>query len=413
MSATSIAIPSHMRFGLRPPGPKVRSYTSVFTSQNSSYSCSQSSSARIDIPALGSSVIDTQQSALRLRATVTVADAQLDFTAASLIRSIQVYSQGQGNLLESIDNYGLLNNLLYSVVGDMQSCEYGLSVLVGHSETQPRQGAVITAGTSREFYLPMTSILGLFSERVLPAVGYTLVIQFQDTNIAVRASAQPTIVIDNLAYVASIHDLGADLYSALTMSSGGTVLIPATSYRSFEASTTTSSSQSIQVGVRASSIKGFIGCFRRSDTLTLPTSRSLSDTQSGGTLSSYQFRLGSELKPATPPQSYAAFFYELQKAYHALSTNVPGMIDYTGFTRNAAWSTDTLNAFGAFALGLDLEEAARHKTDSSLSGYNNTSGQNVFVDFTWGNAVASSFNIFAHIDTVLSVTGQNTVVAQF
>jgi hypothetical protein len=387
----------------------------MFASQNDVYSGSSSTTVRIDIPALANSFIDTQQSALRLRVNITGQDSTLDFSAACVIRSITVFSQGMGNQLETIGNYGLLSNTLLSVTSDFQTCEYANSVLMGSSESLVRQGATIAAGSSREFYLPLMSIMGLFSERALPAAGYTIQLQLEDSNLSFRSATTtaPTYTVDRIAYVASIHDVGPEIYGALMMANGGQTLIPASTYRSFESTVSTSSSQSFQIGVRASSIKGFIGVTRRNDALTTANTPSLSDCQSLGTLSSYQWRLGSEIKPQNPVTSYAGLFAELQKAYHTFNSGSAGMIDWSGFTRSAVYANATPAAIGSFAFGLDLEEASRQKTDTLLSGFNNTSGVNIFLDTTWSSGpVAGTLNVWAHTDLVLAFSGNNQVVAQ-
>jgi hypothetical protein len=412
MATPGVSIPDHLRYGLRPVAPKVRAYTSIHTAQNSTYTCTSSTSARIDIPMLTNSVIDTQQSALRIAITPS-ANTILDGGAHAVIRRLDVYSLGLGTLLESINNYGVLTNLLLNITSDNPHSMFAGSVLMGTSEVNGRSGSGLTVNTTTEYYLPLASILGCFSNRCLPASGFSIVITFEDTINAFRtATAAPTATISNLAYCATILDLGPSLYGALAASNGGTILVPTSSWRNFQSTLTTSTAQTVSIGARASSIKTLLCTMRRNDGFT-SLGRCLSDFQAGP-LASYQFRIGSTLMPQAPVAGISATFYELCKSFHLYGSGSATQIMRTQYARSAVYDgVGAQNDFGSFALAADLEPHMRNKSDVLLGGYSNTDGTAINLDLVYSAApVASTIDCFVHMDVVLAFTGNN-VTAQF
>lgn len=414
--AASQVIPSHFQPGLKAPGARIRSFEQNFPSNNDTYAVSSSNTIRLEIPQLAPGCfLDPLQSYLKFTLAVAGANAQLDFSAACVVRRLTVSSSSLGTQLEVIDRYNVLSNLLLSLTTEINCHNYTLSTLMGTSElaTEPRQGATIANGSSRTFCIPlMSGILGLFAERNIPCTGFTLELQLEDTAVAFVSSAAVTATISQVAFCASLHDVGPQLYSAMTAASGGTLMIPCSSYRAFQATTALSTNQSFPLGIRQSSVKHALVTMRRSDApITTTTTRSLSDTQSLG-LTSYIWRIGAENVPSNPVTGFAQQWAQLQKALHVYNTSLPGQIKYTQYIRDAAFSTGAATVFGGWALGQDFEPSAWQKSHTMLSGLNTSNNVNVYLDCTWSTAptVTATLDAFFCYDIVLAVNG-NQVTA--
>lgn len=405
---------AHFQGGLKAPGAKIRSYEALFPSNADSYSASSASIVRIDIPALSAGTyIDPRQSFLRFRMNVSGQSLQLDHSAACVIRRLTVSSASLGTQLESINNYNLLSNILIALTSDANTSLFALSTLMGTSETQVRMGAAIGSGFSREFAIPLMSILGLFSDRCIPASGFVLELQLEDVGVAFVGTAGGAVTLDRIAYCASLHDLGPDLYNAMLAGGGGSILVPAHSYRNFQLTGNLSSSQSFPIGVRQSALKHVLTVLRRTDVpLSTSTSRSLSDWQAGADIASWQFRLGAELWPSSPVTGWASMFAQLQKCMHTFNTTLSGLIGWTQFIRNAAFSTAASTTIGGFVIGLDAEPASWQKTESMLAGVN-TTNSNLSLDLVYNTAptVVSVVDAFCAYDLVLNFSPGNQVTA--
>jgi hypothetical protein len=371
---------------------------------------------RIEIPQLSpGTFLDPLFSYLKFRLAVAGSNAQLDFSAACIIRRLTLSSAALGTQLEVIDRYNMLSNVLLSLTTDVDSANYSLSTLIGTSDTagEARLGATITAGTSREFCIPLMSIISLFGEKNIGMAGFTLELQLEDPAVCFVSSAAVTATVDRIAFCASLHDIGPDLYNAMLAASGGTLMVPCSSYRNFQGQTALVTNQSFPIGIRQSSVKHMLVALRRNDAgLSVSTTRSLSDLQPGGDLSSYQFRVGAELVPPNPVSGYSAMWAQCQKALHTYNTLLPGMIRYTSYIRNAAFSTAASTTFGGFLIGQDYEGASRHMSNQILSGLNTTNNINVFLDLVYSTAptTTSTIDFFCCYDVVLAISG-NQVTA--
>jgi hypothetical protein len=136
------------------------------------------------------SYLDPSQTWLEFTFTVTATGTpQLDGSANSLIKKIEVYSSAGSNLLESIDQYGVLFQACSNVVNDVDDmssassvCEgydapYGAAFTVGtnlvssyaNRSTRAREvnGTVLTAGTYT-FALPLMCMVGTLGDKYIP-----------------------------------------------------------------------------------------------------------------------------------------------------------------------------------------------------------------------------------------------------
>jgi hypothetical protein len=101
----------------------------------------------------------------------------------------------------------------------------------------------------------------------------------------------------------------------------------------------------------------------------------------------------------------------VQKCLHTFNTTLSGLIGYTQYIRNAAFSTAASTTIGAFLIGIDAEASCWQKSDAMLSGLNTTSS-NVYLDLVYNSApaVTSTIDFLCAHDLILAVSG-NQVTA--
>lgn len=415
-----MALPSHLSYGIKASVPqRVRSYQSLFQSQNSSYSCASSTTIRLDIPALQNTFLDPAQSYLRFTITNSGANTtQLDYGAWCVIRRLCVYSAGQGTLLEDISSYNLLMNLLVDCTTSPVSLGANLSTCCGTSESATRQGQSIASGASRTFSIPLAGILGQHSMRSLPAIGFTLMLTLEDPLYAcVGTTAVTTLNVSDVYYVAQLHQVEAPIYDMLMNSNGGTTLIPGKSFQAFSSTVSSGSSSAVvNLGSRRSSATEILCTLRRNDTYGLFNSPTLTDRQGslGGTLSGFQLRIGSDLWPAYGPiTDSSALYAELMGAFHTWSTNNEALISYSSYNYNTAYSSASRASMGSWAAGLDLEPLGHQASDRLLSGVN--LGQmivcQILLNWSTATTVAGVLDAYVAYDLVLAVTGNQITVS--
>lgn len=412
-----MSIPTSFSFGLKPSIPKTRSYQSTFQTQGQSYSCSSSTTARLDIPQLANTFLDPSSSYLRFQITNNGANAiQLDHIASCIIRRLTVYSLNLGNVLEDIGQYHMLMNLLVDINTSANSLAQNWSVCLGSSEASIRQGASIAAGASATFSIPLLGILGLNMPKMLPASGFTAMVQFEDVQYAfVGTTALATATISNIYYVAQLHQVEPQIYSMLVNTNGGQTLIPSKSYQAFSSTISSGSSSAVvNLGCRRSSVTDVLFTTRRNDTYATFTSPSLTDRQGslGGLLSGVQLRVGGDLVPAFGPiTTFDSMYVELQRSQHLLAVNNESLIGATSYNYNTAFTTASRANFGSWAAGFDLEPVGREYSDRILSGVNMSALVvfQILLTYSTATTVAGVLDCWVGHDIVLQFSGNNQV----
>lgn len=120
--------------------------------------------------------------------------AALDGSANSLIKKIEIYSSAGSNLLESIDNYGVLYQACANVVSDVDDMSSTGSVLEGYKaplaiiaqndaaaatrpfvnylsdtiKTRSVNGIALTSGTTYTFQIPLMCLIGTLGDKYIP-----------------------------------------------------------------------------------------------------------------------------------------------------------------------------------------------------------------------------------------------------
>ena len=377
--------------------------------------------------------------------------------AHGLIQRLRVFSGS--NLLEDIDNYGLLakmlfdlqqpsdsalgkNNVLCGTRNDMTALtntnatyqqNQNVSVYSTNSGESLGTGIAATTGktTTRTYCLNLISIVGaLNSANYFPlwacsSAPLRVEIQLVDQvyKFCACTSNSSTIEIKNCEYIANFIELNDHALSIVHDSLQGQPLqfcVP--SYRNFQysfavAASSTTTQVNMPVPAKFSSLKSLFLCTR--------------DQQQGAAgyfphstvkygISNYYWRLGSQVVPTKYPDTTTEMFAEAVKAVGSLAdiSHQPS-IDITSYTLDVSPNTsDTTitNNSGSFYIGLDVEQYSASDRSSIFCGYNsNTDDIFAVINYSGSSGSASitmRFDAYALFDEVL-VFENNTCYAKF
>jgi hypothetical protein len=412
-----MSLPEQFSSGLKPqPTGVVRSYTTSFAAMNQSYAnASNSTSVRLDLSQLANKWLDPRQSYLKMTIT-TSADAELDFNAAAVISRLEVYSAGQSNLLESIDQYNLYSNIMWTLTATTIDTAYAYSALAGSSETNARRGATVGTGGLTVCIPLISGVLGLGTDRNIPMVGLTLVITCANSAEAFISGGAVTYTLSSIEYVACLHELSPDVHGLL-MSQGGPsgLMIPAVSVRNFVASIPDASRfASINLG-GASSVKHWLWVLREAAGIGTTTVHALSNFLKAY-LSQWQARVGATLYPPKPIIGTAQILTETWRALHIFSTSTPTIITQTTYTRDVVGQTagaDDPTKKGSFIGGLDFEASIHNKSQVYLGGTNTLNNVQSWADLTFSQAHANLRADFFCAYDLLLVVQNGQISAQY
>ena len=407
------SIPTHLQYGLKPSIPRVRSETVAWSAQNSTYTGTLNNTIRIDIPALPA-YLDPAYSYLTFNITCTTGAgaAVLDDSAASIFNSLAVYSGGQQVLLEQINSYNLLHGILFALTSSPNDAAFAWSICSGTTATV-RTGQSFPGGatTTASFAIPLASILGLNSTKMLPMdSGFTLLLGLESPTVAFQSANACTYTVSDVNYMASCHYLPEQISAAVKASTGPQLIVPCTTWRNFSATLTTSTVNSANFGIRASSLKNVLSCLRESVIINTQAAFSLSDLIRAS-VNSYQTLIGSSYTPLRPLTTVAQMWAETSKSLHFWSTQNATKLNLAAYSQNASGAAAPNRA--GFVIGTDYESMSRNKSDTVLGGVS-TLGLNS-LQLTFGHSTAppvTQLDSFFHIDAVLMFQG-NQVTVQF
>jgi hypothetical protein len=378
---------------------------------NSTYTGALNNTIRIDIPALPA-YLDPLYSYLSFTITCTTgaSAATLDDSAAAIFNSLAVYSGGQQVLLEQENSYNLLHSILFSLTSAAADAAASWSICAGTTATN-RLGQSFASGgaTSSSFAIPLVSILGLNSTKMLPLdAGFTLLLGMESPSVAFQSANAVTYTVSDVNYMASVHYLPPEISGAIKASTGPQLIIPCTTYRNFSATLTTSTVNTAQFGIRASSLKNVVSVLRESANINAQASGSLSDFIRAN-VNSYQTLIGSSYTPLRPLTTAAQMAAELFKSMHYWATSNPSKLTIGGYTQNASGQSPR----ASFMLGTDYESMSRNKSDTVLGGVSTLGVNNLQIALGHSTAPpVTQLDSFFHIDAVLMMAG-NQISVQF
>jgi len=379
-----------------------------------------------------------------------------DYGGWSPIRRIDVYGSG-GQLIESIDHYNLLQNMLHDTFYSPQDLN-GLSSMLGTNEGRTADATTLLASQTRRGAFTFTNLsalangatgtvqygtvsiplnLALFnlSDKYTPCgmmsddVRLEIVLETTIASAVIPALANwtnnsvriinPTIYLDYI----TVED---DQAMAQIVSSygGEQIVLQSTTFHNYETTipSGTSTNYTAILPCKAMSARYYLGVFRQ---LTI------SNVQAGYTnsafsnpfrtsTSNFSLSLGGVLVPQSPITALCTgdvsqFFAYLQQAYHAMGALVcNGQLTRTGYQSTDALLVVTdLPAVRAFQVGIPLD-TLRQNTDVMLSGVN-LSGITSYTNMNFGLATTGlyTFDSFVCHDILFVINPDGTMVSKW
>lgn len=408
----SQAITKQLNYTTKPSAPKGRRFKRTIPSigNNSVSGYAFGDEISFYVPVASNQVWDGQTAYLNFSLSYNIAasggnvtaNAQSvawDYQAGSAIRSISIYGSG-GQLIETIDRYGALTNLLYDCQLS-QSEMIGLSATIGSNDddlttAELRLGtslphAQVNSGSNttftHSFSIPILSSIFQLSETYFPSYlcsdDIKVVIQLDtQVNALVIPSATNSTVSAVTFKNPQIHldYLELDPSAIQQMNSvfaGGEVVLHSSSYRCFETPLTsgTQGSWSAILPCKAMSVKSLFTIFRRLGVTAVAegyTQTSRTNPLNGAS-STWHYEVGGERHPQRPMTTDVAdgmteYATELNKAFHAWGdVLMNGQLTRECYLSDETVAVGNLPSARGFAIGLNFTKV-RGSNDIILSG---------------------------------------------
>ena len=332
----------------------------------------------INIPKSGDNcVFDPMNSFLRFKLTLSDTansaggiNVNLCGNADCIFRRMDVY-QGS-SVLEQVDQYGNLSNMLMNSQVDPVSRAYQWSALKGTSSTvgtkTGQQFAIAQAGSTSYYYTTtlLSGLVGSLSRCYIPLFALNGYISFRmtlDNPLAAFSSAAGQLtstwtgaVVSDVEFHASIIHCSPQTMDAISMP---LYKIPTESYNTFEVNWTASTQIEQLLPYKYVSLKTLFLTMRLPSVLT--TNSYYQNIYGSQDIYQYSFRCGSKVIPPNRvkcplTQNNIQAFEELKKAFHAGGNTLAslGIHNFTSYNiRNA--NSDTT---GTFVIGQDLEQSS-------------------------------------------------------
>jgi hypothetical protein len=357
--------------------------------------------------------------------------------AHGVIQRIRIFSGS--NLIQDIDNYGLLAKMLFDLQVSTDSCYGRHNILAGTRSdlvvtgggtvaTQVNSGEGFTAlaiagvTTDRYYCLNLISLIGsLNSSNYFPLFACTsapIRLEIQLVSNAYNAyydASGSTPFLNNVEYIANFLKLSDKamevIYASIPPETPLQFCVP--DYANYQynfALQTTATQVSFPIPAKYSSLKSLFITFRDQSTGALtffPYSCVALN------ILNYYFRVGSQIMPTKAPDNLPEMFAEVVKAIGSMSDlNYQPSIELFSYSANTNTAIAVGNSYQtnsySFYLGLDLENYVSAPKDSIFCGYNtNTSDIFAVINFGANAAVISTrFDAFAMFDSVIVFESQ-------
>jgi hypothetical protein len=450
-------LPKNLRYGNKVESAAAKSYRTNIQPQNGTGTYQMGDTITLNIPTRANLVLATTESYLKFTVAYTNGTAaqsiRLDSCGAhGLIQRIRIWHGS--NLLQDIDNYGLLAKMLFDVQVSTDSIYGKMNVISGTRNdlvlTLPTAAAAGTAGVANAgqidtaiatalaplsaanvsalqvnsgeligtgiangivnsvtYSLNLISLIGtLCSQQYFPLFACTsaplraeIILVDQPYKAYVGSDALAgSFAISNCEYVANFIELSDVAMGMIQQSLQGSPLqfvVP--DYRNFGGSyaTTngTASQYSFPIPAKFSSLKSLFVTNRDKGTGTV---RFFPYSCVTNYISDYYFRVGSQIMPSKAPSTIQEQFCELLKAVGSISDlNHQPSIEKASYSQSATAQFTTANhltnSSGSFYIGLDLENYANSSKDSIFAGYNSNT-DDIFAVLNYGQNVATTTN---------------------
>jgi hypothetical protein len=489
-------LPKNLKYGSKVESAMARSYRSNIQPQNGTGPYNLGDTVMFNIPTRANLVMVPTESYLKFTLSTLTATAataiRLDSCGAhGLIQRIRIFHGS--NLLEDIDNYGLLAKLLFDIQVSTDACYGKFNMLCGtrndlslkyatittndaagdvgagalanalkailnntsFSANQTNSGELIkksdgsntltyaagppvvadTTDTAflNTYCLNLVSLIGsLCSNNYLPLFGMTsaplrVEITLVDNIVkglnTVTALALNTGLIKNVEFVGNFIELGDPAMSMVYESLQGQPLqLVFPEFRNFQDTRQVNNASTTQINfsipAKFSSLKSIFVTIRDKGTGAL-TFFPYSSVRYG--LSSYFFRIGSQIMPSKAPETVAEYFAELMKAIGSIAdiNHQPSIEKFSYSLQTSVANSVALEAnggsnvsSGSFYIALDLENYASASKDSIFAGWNsNTDDIYCVLNFDGSQAQTNlRFDAFANYDCVLVVDNNTAYI---
>jgi hypothetical protein len=462
-------LPKQLKYGSKVESAMADSYRTNIAPQNGTGTYNLGDTIIINIPTANNLVLATTESYLKFCIKFGAAVGENVFRWDScgshgIIQRLRIFSGS--NLCQDIDNYGLLAKILFDLQVSTDASYGRMNELVGTrndlvtaytsagtfvgattyyspsyqinsgegfhfadttSISDGTKGCITTTTASPRYYcLNLISLLGsLNSSNYFPLFACTsapirleiqLVPALINAGLTVSATSVPTL--NNVEYVANFIKLSDKameiIYASIPPETPLQFCVPDYSNYQFTfALPTTATQVNFPIPAKYSSLKSLLLTIREKGTGLVGFYPYSSVTAN---LSSYYFRIGSQIMPTKQPDNYPEMFSEVLKAMGSMSDlNYQPSIEKASYELSTAGLT-ALDAnsqqyigSGSFYVGLDLENYVSSPKDSIFCGLN-TNTSDIFAVLNFGTtaaAIASArFDAFAMFDSVIVFESQ-------
>jgi hypothetical protein len=428
-------IPANLKFQSKVESAPARRYLTQIQPQGGTGVYNAGDTITINIPTRANTCLIPSES--YLRGSVSFSCSTANATAATfesagvhgLIQRVRVFHGS--NLLEDIDNYAQLAKILYDfqasddtvkgrfAVTSATNPQYNVtSGSIVRSVNRGANTAVTTTATVVPFAINLVSLVGaLAGEKYLPLWEMTaaplrveLVLKSSVVtsimSLAGSATAQ-LFTVNGVNYCGEFMELPDSAVAAIKSGSSSPMQMVLPSYRSYtnSAAITTAGTQvSFPIPAKFSSLKNIVVATRSSQGADglYPNSH----CKFG--ITSYNFRVGSEVLPSTAPTSIPEIYSEAIKCFGSLADlSFQPSIDLVSYqldvpnTIASAGDASILDS-GSFITGIDMEIYQNADKASIFAGTNtNTSDIFYIVNHTPASNVTILQTAFASYDQVL------------
>lgn len=416
----------------------------------------------INIPTRNNLVLVPTESYLKFDITMTSGAADNAFRwdscgAHGILQRVRVFHGS--NLLEDIDNYGMLAKMLFDLQQSTDGCYGKQNILAG---TRNDVVAQMPTTAYADFAALASKSISVFNansgDRLLPAAGtnaliaaagltqkntyclnlislvgslcsnsYIPLFALSSAPLRIELQLAPNVInacaaltgalantfsITNCEYVANFIELGDSAMSTIYSSLGGEPLqFVFPSFKNFAFSQqvgTTATQVTFPIPAKYSSLKALF--ITQRDNGTGAIARFPFSSVSVG-MTEYQFRVGATTMPAKPPNTLPEAFAEVCKAIGSIGdihyTPSIDKFSYTlplsvAYTETATTREASPISSGSFYIGLDLENYAGAPKDTIFSGYNSNT-DDIYALITLINtagAIQVRFDAYANFDSV-------------
>lgn len=421
-----MALPTSLAYMSKPSAVASRSVrASIAPVNGSTFNGPQSQTIRLEIPTgVQGQYLNPAQSYLKfsLRGSGDFTSAKLDQSVYSIFSRLVISHNGV--VLEDINEYGVLANLLLDFSCSASQLDNDLNVMIGttaltNATTGQVGGAALpTKNTTTNltdkmwFNMPLlSSFFTMLGDKYLPIgdiknelrVELTLAPQgLIWTGGTAAGSSYEVSDVELLTEIVELDPAVAAEIRKETLSREGAFKIPVVQWRNYNSSIPSLSAMaSVIVPAKFNSLKTILVTQRLQTNVT--TYNLSKNERIGGSASfgNYWFQIGSHFVPSKPVANVWEAYAELQKSMHDLSlANGDSILSRNTYTDRK------------FMIGVELESLS-HRSDVLNSGLNTTS-LNIYWNPQFSSVVSDTRRVdfFAHYDGLVMIDpiGQMNIV---